>query len=298
MGVRLGTVRFEATQRMVALEKRRNVLAGAPGQKGAVAQDLGHQPARIELEALLFGMGATVDLESLRSAWQKAKPLAFSSDIVTGTEITEVVIEDLKVDQQAGTTDTWRCVMKLREHTEPPSKMDLGFLGVLKGILADAGKWMKLAQSVMRVINDPSCFMDELLKNPDLLDMLGMKDLADGILNNLEQLLPEELKGIVEAIGKIDPSKVVDLINAIKDADSLEDFLKKGGLETVTAIVGAVGGPEAAKLVGDVGDAAAAVVNLASNPELLSDLKAVIDAGRRIGATLSRPQDLLPGGLL
>lgn len=296
MGARLGDVEIKAIQRAVAVEARRAAVPGAPGQRGAVAQDLGHRPAVVELEGLLFGDDASSDLETLRAAWQKGKPLSFASDVVTGTAITEVVIEDLRVDQQAGRVNTWRCALRLREHTVPPPKPGFGLLDVLKGILKDAGKWMKLAQSVMRVLKDPSCLLDELSKNAGLLDMLGMGDLANSIMDNLQSLLPEDLAGIVEAIGKIDPRKVVELIEKIKDADSLEDLLKQGGLSTVESIVGAVGGEEAARLFKEGAEAAEAAYNVATNPQLIGDLRDLVEAARRIGATLSKPADLLPGG--
>ncbi len=294
MSVRIGKVEIKATTRVDAVEARRSALMGAPGHAGAVGQDLGHEPTIILLEGTLFGEGATADLEALRFAWSKAEPQALAADIAAGSQITEVIIEDVQARQRAGTKDTFLVSLRLREHTEPPAKAGAGFSAVAGGIMKDAGKWMKLAASVAKVIQDPSCLMEELAKNAELLDVLGIDDLADAMLDHLEELLPEELAGIIRAVREIDPTKARALVEKILTSKDPLDFLAKGGLETLQE-VGRSMGFEVPLPPGAVGAVKAAVA-VANDPGLIDDIKELVASAQRLGGLLSKPETLLPGG--
>ena len=120
MPVRLGDIELVSVQGVRADDNRTLVELRVPGQAGSVFQDLGRAPATVLLEGLLIGEGAPDALERLRTAYQKAEPLSFASDIAIGTEMTEIVIADLLVRQEAGYRERYRYAIKIREYIEPP----------------------------------------------------------------------------------------------------------------------------------------------------------------------------------
>jgi hypothetical protein len=59
-------------------------------------------------------------LERLREAFHAAEPLPFVADIMTATEVQQVLIADLEVQELAGKPDRFEYRFTLREHIPPP----------------------------------------------------------------------------------------------------------------------------------------------------------------------------------
>lgn len=298
MSVRIGKVELRATRGLRSGETRRRVVQGSPGQQGAVAQELGSEPTWFVVEGALFGPDAAADLETLRAAWQKGEPQALAAEIASGTTVTEVVIEDLAVDQRAGTKDRFDLVLRLREHTAPPEKKGAGLAAVGGGVMKDAGRWMKVAGAVLRVVQDPSRLGAELLEHPELLELLGMDELADAILDQLDELLPEELSGALRAVRTLDPRKAYELAEKIATSDSFEDFVRKGGLGAVQELGRSLGlDPNALPpWARDLTGVAAAGIALAADPNLIDDLQKLTRSAQKLARALAKPDALLPGG--
>lgn len=110
--------------------KRRIVELQIPGSDSNVFQDLGREPLRISFRGELVGTGAKNTLQDLKSKFELNKPIPFSSDITTISDITEVVIEDFAIDFMGGAAFGSWYLMVLKEHksiggpgeTEPPSQ--------------------------------------------------------------------------------------------------------------------------------------------------------------------------------
>ena len=134
MSVRVGKVELRAVQSLRSEEARALIEQRAPGQAGAVFQDLGRGPTTLHVEGLLLGEEALDAMEVLRSAQAKAEPLSFAADIATGTEITEVLVEDFRCTQTAGAVNRYLFTLRLREHVEPPSPLDAGVPAVEAGV--------------------------------------------------------------------------------------------------------------------------------------------------------------------
>jgi len=103
-------------------EKRSIVERKVPGLRGGILQDLGREPARISFNGVFYGETAKEDLESLRSRFKAGAPVSFSSDISSVAEVTQVLIEELQVDDIGGTTNRYEYRMALREYSMPPEE--------------------------------------------------------------------------------------------------------------------------------------------------------------------------------
>jgi hypothetical protein len=94
MSVRIGKIELTGVQDLHTEEARTLVEQRVPEQQGSVFQDLGREPVTILIDGLLFGEESLSALETLRQAHAKAEPQSFAADLVVGTDLTEVIIED------------------------------------------------------------------------------------------------------------------------------------------------------------------------------------------------------------
>ena len=132
--------------------------------------DLGREPVTIVIDGLLFGTDALSSLETLRQAHAKAEPQSFAADLVVGTDLTEVVIEDFRVRQLAGYRDRFRFSLRLREHIEPPQASDAAMADVNAGVATDAAAWGDGSLAAAGVLQDPASLAAALSANPALLE--------------------------------------------------------------------------------------------------------------------------------
>jgi len=114
-------------ERISSLESRRLVTLPVAGLSGDLHQDLGRGAMAVEI------IGSLNDDESrdqfladLRAKFLAGEPVDFVADIVKESELERVLIEELELAEVAGSTDSFRYRIILREYTEPPAPPALG----------------------------------------------------------------------------------------------------------------------------------------------------------------------------
>ena len=128
-----------------ALERRRLARMGVPGLDGDLQQDLGHESLAVEIHGSLQGDEVRdTFLTAIRERHLAGEPLAFVADIVTATQLEQVLVEECEVLESNDWAEHVRYRLVLREYVEPPeppSPVDgLGAdLGVELDLLAELG---------------------------------------------------------------------------------------------------------------------------------------------------------------
>jgi hypothetical protein len=149
--------------RLETLEAREFLELPIPGRAGSLFQDLNRRPARIVIEGSVFGEQAGLDfLNALREKYLAGEPLTFVSDIVSGTDIQYVLLQQLHIQAEASAPDQIDYALWLAECPPPPPPPDI--LGGLDAGLLDAAAGM----------------LDSAMGALDALAALGsMPDLSD-----------------------------------------------------------------------------------------------------------------------
>lgn len=267
MTVRIGQIELTGVQDLHTEESRTLVELRVPKMSGSVFQDMGREPVILMVEGLLFGAEALSGLERLREAQIKAKPLSFAADLVAGTELTDVLIEDVLVRQVAGFPNRYRYTLRLREYKQPPQPANAALAPVNRSVAADAEAWGADSLAATRVLQDPSSLQASMRKNPGLLNHLSAGDLGSSIAQNANNLKGKDFSAILQTVSKVDPGKALALIQAVRDADSLGDFLQKyadEGLDFLSDLAGV-----------DYGKASSLIRVLSGGLEFLKKLKQV-----------------------
>lgn len=138
----IGSWEPPSIERVAARESRRLVVLPTIGLSGDLHQDLGRSALAVEISGSLSGDEARDQfLADLRAMFLAGDPVAFVADIVKESELDEVLIEELVVEEVAGSADAFRYRIVLREYTEPPEPPGLGLddLGVDLDALAELG---------------------------------------------------------------------------------------------------------------------------------------------------------------
>lgn len=108
-------------ERIAAVESRRLAVLPVPGLSGDLHQDLGRGALAVEIVGSLNSDEARDDfLKQVREKFLAGDPVDFVADIVKESELEQVLIERLEVEEAAGVTDAFRYRIVLREYTEPP----------------------------------------------------------------------------------------------------------------------------------------------------------------------------------
>ena len=227
MPVRLGDIELTSVQDVRADDNRTLVELRVPGQAGSVFQDLGRAPASVVLAGLLVGEGAADTLERLRAAYQKARALAFASDIAIGTELTEVVIADLVVRQESGYRDRYRYTLKIREHIEPPEDAAANQAAIDDAVAAEAAAWTDNNAAASDALADPAGLADALAARPELLAHLSADQLGQAIGDNLDLIEPGKLGDVMDRVAAADPTKAGGMLAKLKSLGKLGGFVDK-----------------------------------------------------------------------
>ena len=215
MSVRIGKIELSGVQDLHTEEARTLVEQRVPEQQGSVFQDLGREPVTILIDGLLFGEESLSALETLRQAHAKAEPQSFAADLVVGTDLTDVIIEDFKVRQVAGYKDRYRFSLRLREHIEAPEASGAAMADVNAQVSADGAAWGDASLAAAGVLQDPASLPAALAANPALLDNLDMDALGDAVAGNLDKLDTGQLNGMLDTLAAADPAKAGGLIDAL-----------------------------------------------------------------------------------
>jgi hypothetical protein len=116
----LGDLELSLVQRARTAEERALAKHVVPGLDGAVFQNMGRRPTRVVLTGVLVGEDSLDGLTELRQKFQVREPVSFVADIATGTQITQVLIEHLRVKELAGRPAHFGYRVVLREFVSPP----------------------------------------------------------------------------------------------------------------------------------------------------------------------------------
>ncbi len=116
----LDEIELKAIQEISTTEDHAFVEHKIPGVDGSVFQNLGRKPTKVEFSGILYGEKAKEDLEKLRTKFKAGEPSSFVADITTATDVSQVLIEDLKVNEVAGKPDHFRYSVVLQECPPPP----------------------------------------------------------------------------------------------------------------------------------------------------------------------------------
>jgi hypothetical protein len=134
-------------------EARHLIRMPVPGLAGDLHQDLGRAALAVTIAGTLAGDEARDGfLEALREKFAAGEPVDFVADILTDSDLEQVLIRDFRLSEVAGSADSFRYEITLVEYTEPPEPpaglpgldLDLGLdidLGLvlldLPGLLGD-----------------------------------------------------------------------------------------------------------------------------------------------------------------
>lgn len=241
MPVRIGDLEIIGAQSLGTEENRNLVEQRVPGQSGNAVQDLGRGPVTITLEGLILGEQALDSLEKLRQAHSKAEPLPFSSDIAAGTDVTDVIIEDLQARQIAGYKSRYWFTLRVREHIEPPESPLAGQLAVNAGISGDADNWAGGALGASSVLQSPGSAAGALSSQPGLLDHLSMGDLGSSISGAVGDLTGGDFGNIIKSISEIDPGQAIEMVGELIEGGSLGQLMQKYAQEGLDVLEGLTG---------------------------------------------------------
>jgi hypothetical protein len=158
-----------------------------PGMAGSVLQDMGRPSAVIQVEGYLFGDSAADNLESLRKTFKDAKPVPFTADIMTATDIVDVMIADLNVVAVAGRPNLFRYDIVLKESPPPPPANP--FAAVDLGALSDAQSLFDQAVGLTDLVSNLGNIPNFSDPTPPLNSMIdGVSSATSGLTSGLASL--------------------------------------------------------------------------------------------------------------
>ena len=137
----LGDFELPQVTRLETLETRDLLELPVPGRAGSLFQDLNRQPTRIVIEGSVFGEQPGLDfLASVREKYSAGEAMTFTSDIVNGTDLQYVLLQQLHVQAEASAPDQIDYSVWLVESPPPPPPG--GLLDGIDGGLLDAAAGM------------------------------------------------------------------------------------------------------------------------------------------------------------
>ena len=164
------------------VESRSMVELAVPGMTGSLYQDLNATPARIVITGSLYSDDVRDQfLNDLRGKYKAGDPVTFVADIVTATEVQYVVIDELRMEEKAGTPDEMTYWLALRESPPPPPPPDpLG--GLDSGLLGQAQGLVDSAAGALDAITKLGSLPDLKDPTPPLKGTLdGVKSITGGL---------------------------------------------------------------------------------------------------------------------
>ena len=100
------------------IDKRKIVELEVIGSAGSVLQDMGCEPVKISVVGEMMGPESKNYIESMINKFNNNKPVEFASDLSSISEISKVIIENLLIQEVAGSPNRYKYHLSLKEHTE------------------------------------------------------------------------------------------------------------------------------------------------------------------------------------
>jgi hypothetical protein len=178
-------------ERIRTLEGRRFARLPVPGLLGDLQQDLGSASLAVEIAGSLHGDEARdAFLADLRERFRAGEAVTFVADILAESELEEVTIEALELEEVNEAAASFRYRIVLREYVEPPEPpAALDELGAELGLELDA-----LAELGLDALALP----DLLGAVPDLADPVEPVRPALDAVREATGALPDLLDGLRE----------------------------------------------------------------------------------------------------
>jgi hypothetical protein len=181
--------------RIASGESRRLALLQVPGLIGDLSQDLGRGALVVEISGALYGDEARdTFLKEVRERFLAGEPVDFIADIVNESQLEQVLIESLDLEESAANPDECFYRIRLCEYTEPPEP---------PGLASDFGAELDTALDL------------EADLGLDLLDLPSLPDLPG---------LPITLPKLGDALAPLKPA-AENLRSTVAGAASLLDPL-------------------------------------------------------------------------
>jgi hypothetical protein len=118
----IGDFEVPRIERIATVEGRRLARLPVPGLAGDLHQDLGVDSIAIEICGSLQGDTERDDfLTSIRDAFNAGDAVDFVADITTATELEQVLVEGLHVEEVNDAAGGIRYRIRLRQYVEPPA---------------------------------------------------------------------------------------------------------------------------------------------------------------------------------
>lgn len=146
----LADVELPQVQEIRTYDRRDLAEHNPPGRDGSLLQDLGRRPMALVVTGMASGPAAAETVERLKTTLQAGDPVSFTADIVEGTELDTVVLDDLQVRELAGKPQRYAYALTLREFIEPAepedaSLLDGSILDDAAGLIDDLAEGLDLA---------------------------------------------------------------------------------------------------------------------------------------------------------
>ncbi|MCP4765234.1 MAG: hypothetical protein GY875_03095 [Gammaproteobacteria bacterium] len=181
----LGDWEIPRVVNLQTLEKRSLAALRIPGLPSGSYQKLPAMPTRVFVAGSVFGSEpATEFLEAVREKYSAGEPLTFVADILTGTDLQYVLIEQLKIDVDAQHPDQTAYQLVLAESPPPPPPGGL-LDGIDTSLLDQAGGYLDSVTGALGAL-------DALGSIPDLGDptqpLTGMLDEVENTMSQLNDV--------------------------------------------------------------------------------------------------------------
>lgn len=274
MTIQIGDITLTRLQLVEVDEPRQLVELRAPGATGSVFQDLGRGAVRLTLVGIFLGEPALRDIEVLRQAHADASPLPFSGDIAVGSEITDVVIEHFEVYQVPGHTFRYEYRLRVSEWTEPTPSARASVAVVDAQVAAEANRWNTQGQKITAGLTDPAELGKALQDDSSLLGRIDTSELTQAVLGAMGGLDAADFAHLLASVSSVDPQRAIELIEALGEADSLEELLQlvsDDGIDLLEQLTGV-----------DLSQASSVVRAFLGGIDFIDKIRAVISAARSL----------------
>jgi hypothetical protein len=118
----IGSWEVPSIERIATREARKISRVAIPGLDGDLQQGLGAASLVVEMVGSLQGDQARdAFLEALREPFRAGQPVSFTADILTASELDQVLIEALDLTEVNEWANSFRYRIVLRQYVEPPA---------------------------------------------------------------------------------------------------------------------------------------------------------------------------------